>query len=139
MTGSYLNLAAQSKWSADSRDSDAEYAVALRSCTQNLAVVRFVCAVLHRAGMDLTVSCTTPALTNPGHMAAALSMCAARVSMSTSAAPLAFVLSVYDINGTWLGMHNWTLQFQVCGARIEEAAKWTRCGAVITAVLAGQR
>jgi meckelin len=45
--------------------------------------------------------------------------------MSTSAAPLAFVLSAYDINGTWLGMHNWTLQFQVCGARIEEAAKWT--------------
>uniref|UniRef100_A0A383WB01 Meckelin n=1 Tax=Tetradesmus obliquus TaxID=3088 RepID=A0A383WB01_TETOB len=51
-----------------------------------------------------------------------------QVSMSTSAAPLAFVLSVYDINGTWLGMHNWTLQFQVCGARIEEAAKWTRFG-----------
>jgi meckelin len=46
--------------------------------------------------------------------------------MSTSAAPLAFVLSAYDINGTWLGMQSWTLQFQVCGAQIEEAAKWTR-------------
>lgn len=49
-----------------------------------------------------------------------------RVSMRTSAAPLQFVLSAYDINGTWLGLHNWTLQFQVCGARVQEASKWTR-------------
>jgi hypothetical protein len=46
--------------------------------------------------------------------------------MSTSAPSLQFVLAGYDINGTWLGLHNWTLQLQVCGGATREAALWTR-------------
>jgi hypothetical protein len=46
--------------------------------------------------------------------------------MSVSAPSLQFVLASYDINGTWLGLHNWTLQLQVCGGSAQEAAMWTR-------------
>lgn len=46
--------------------------------------------------------------------------------MSVSAPALQFVLSTYDINGTWLGLHNWTLQLQACGGSGRDAALWTR-------------
>lgn len=49
-----------------------------------------------------------------------------RVSMSASSPALQFVLASYDINGTWLGLHNWTTQLQVCGGSTHEAALWTR-------------
>lgn len=47
--------------------------------------------------------------------------------MSTTAPSLQFVLAAYDINGTWLGLHNWTLQLQACGGHASEAALWIRC------------
>lgn len=43
-----------------------------------------------------------------------------------SAPPLRFVLAAYDINGSWLGVHNWTLQLQLCGGAAGEAGMWTR-------------
>jgi hypothetical protein len=46
--------------------------------------------------------------------------------MSASAPALQFVLATYDINGTWLGLQNWTLQLQTCGGSSREAALWTR-------------
>ena len=46
--------------------------------------------------------------------------------MSVSAPSLRFVLASYDINGTWLGLHNWTLQLQACGGSTREASLWTR-------------
>jgi hypothetical protein len=49
-----------------------------------------------------------------------------RVSFSSSSAPLRFVLSVYEIDGTWLGLSNWTHQLQTCGANVKEASVWTR-------------
>lgn len=49
-----------------------------------------------------------------------------RVSMSAAAPALQFVLATYDINGTWLGLQNWTLQLQACGGNAREAALWTR-------------
>jgi hypothetical protein len=64
--------------------------------------------------------------------AAAAAVYCIRVSFSAAAPALQFVLATYDINGTWLGLHNWTVQLQVCGARLQEAAKWTR--SVIRAV-----
>lgn len=33
-----------------------------------------------------------------------------------TASVLPFVLSVYQLNGTWLGYLNWTTEFQLCGA-----------------------
>lgn len=54
--------------------------------------------------------------------------CCNRVSFSASVSALQFVLASYDINGTWLGLHNWTLQLQACGGHAREAALWTRCG-----------
>ena len=44
------------------------------------------------------------------------------------APPLRLVLSVYDLNGTWLGLRNWTGQLQVCGAPVGDADAWNRCG-----------
>jgi hypothetical protein len=38
---------------------------------------------------------------------------------------LSFVLSVYSINGSWLGYWNWTSQLQLCGAHASESSKWT--------------
>lgn len=48
--------------------------------------------------------------------------------MSAAAPALQFVLATYDINGTWLGLQNWTLQLQACGGNAREAALWTRWG-----------
>jgi hypothetical protein len=48
------------------------------------------------------------------------------VSFDDADAPLQFVLSQYALNGTWLGFANWTVQLQVCGAPLREAAAWNR-------------
>ena len=39
---------------------------------------------------------------------------------------LSFVLSTYALNGTWLGLRNFTSQLQLCGAQRPEASAWRR-------------
>jgi hypothetical protein len=51
---------------------------------------------------------------------------ACRVGVSKKTPPLHFVLSTYDLNGTWLGVKNWTLQMQACGADVKEADIWSK-------------
>ena len=58
------------------------------------------------------------------HVLSVLCMC--RVSFSPSSSPLRFVLSMYDLDGTWLGLKDWTVQLQTCGANVDEASLWTR-------------
>ena len=40
-----------------------------------------------------------------------------------------YVLSVYMLNGTWLGFRQMTTQFQLCGAVSSDAQQWRRYGA----------
>ncbi|GBF95222.1 meckelin [Raphidocelis subcapitata] len=50
------------------------------------------------------------------------------VSLATGSAPLRLVLARFDTDGTWLGLVDWSVQLQVCGAGVENAGAWTRFG-----------
>jgi len=50
------------------------------------------------------------------------------VGLATGSPPLRLVLSTFDLDGTWLGLRDWTVQLQVCGNSVQNADAWTRFG-----------
>ncbi|KAI8463954.1 MAG: Meckelin [Monoraphidium minutum] len=59
-------------------------------------------------------------------------LAAADVQLTVSLAPdaprLRLVLSEFDLDGTWLGLADWGVQLQACGAGAGAADAWTRFG-----------
>lgn len=50
------------------------------------------------------------------------------MSLASGAPPLRLVLATFDLDGTWLGLANWTTQLQACGGAAGAADAWTYFG-----------